>query len=1118
MSASGNTDFISVDESSNAIFTDTFIDEDASNANTNYSTGNKIFLDSTSSNVQAGIIDISVPTIENLVDSNGNPLPDDVKFSKLEMRLYLDDTTNADTIVTGFLLSTAAVVDNVTWNNSDGGTSAWYPDRGGDGTHSIVHSDKLCESTLIASGASSGYVTFTFENLSKNKIDFGSQFQLILYASHSSQFSFDSIDHSTSGQRPNLKVFFRKPLPDPAKISLSADDYGLNGFINVDEHTQDDNLQKYYAAWDVGNTVVQSDNTYTITDTGINSIALSDLPQEAKSGTPAYTKRWPLAFNENLSFALFSEDLYNTTTGAAKSNVAAMASTGAIPIRPSVSSFTCFNSAGASDTTPAIGEEMTLKISSTNEFTEFGLLFDVEASLIDTGITWEDDVGGSTMTSTTSNAAYTKLYNSDPDGLQLGDMVKITSSAGAEFMRVVGHDSGFTVVERAQMNTAAVNHTGLTDSTQIFKINYDDVIFTKLKSPTALHSFKHTFTKASTDIHTNHVAVVIKNASGFASDLRSLNFQAGTTVAESNPIAKLTTSRSKVPYARYGDKTAGVTLSLANSRAVGSNRQIEHYGFSYDAADADTVATANALTNNNAVFDSGSKRVSLISTGAGSLTDSTWRIFGIASFESDGTSVSPDNAPDFSHYQYVSEQITVGNRLTHTLSNNYWKNIECVICEEIDPQDAGNRFLLMAATADLNSSSASTLNEGDGGVDLTVSETGVTVVDSSFYKPGDIVKLNNELCLVESVDSGVAITVRRGYLFTTKQEYNDGQTILLIDRQDKDNLYINNNLRAKANYSSTNTATKYMWGGFAQIIADDIDFDGTYNLMYLDSVTSASSVNNEDWYDNGFAIGDIIKVKSNQTENGTYEAPGYYKIMDIQESTGPPDSGDFDYIYVAEHTDMLTDEEALYVSTSLTGNNNKTADIVRYDNAEVPTITCAFYNYSAGSNAYLGDSDTIKFEGIVIDNDTTSFLTNTNSDTTFVRAVGLSTLDLDALVSSGDIAISGYEIGRSGGASATMPLGNRRYPIGSTNSRLGTVNLSVQLRILTQAGYRQVYSLIEGDRYDFVFLNSNDVDTPANNYKSFRMKVNSGKIIKSTDYRSQYTASLDLLILGEEIV
>ena len=1112
MSQSGNTDWIYQDESNNTIFTDTYIDEDSSYDDTNYDTVTTMLLDSTSNNVQAIIQDITIPKKEELVDSNGNPLPADVKFSKIEMRLYLNSAPSGDTLVEGFLLSTKAVIPHVTWNTTNGSTS-WDPDYAG-----LTHTDLMCTSPVIGTG-SSGYVTFTFKNLSKNNIDFGSNFQLILYALSSNSFAFRSIDHGTpASYAPNLKIYFRKPKPDPAKISIHPDAYGLNGMINIDTHTQDKNLQKYYVGWDTDATVIQSDNTYTITDTNLETIAISDLPQEAKSGTPAYTKRWPLAFNEPLSFALFSEDNYNTTTNSTKSNIAGMAATGAVPIRPEITSFDSYNAAGASDAAPAIGEEMTLTITDTKDFTEFGILFDVEASLIDTGITWEDDVGGSTMTNTNSNAAYTKLYNSDPDGLLLGDMVKITSGAGTEFMKVVGHDSGFTVVERAQMNTAAVNHTGLADTTKIYKINYDDVVFTKLKTPTAIHSFKHRFTKASTDIHTNHVAAVIKNASGFASDLKSLNATTGITVAESNPIAKLTTSRTKVPYAKYGDKTAGVTLSLSNSRAVGSNRQINHYGFSYDAADTDTVATANALTNNNAVFDSGTKRVSLISTGAGSLTDSTWRIFGIASFEDDGTTVSPDNAADFSHYQYVSERITVTTRLTQATSSNYWKNIECVICEEIDPQDAGNRFLLMAATADLNTSSASVLNEGDGGVDLTVSETGVTVVSSSFYKPGDIVKIGSELCLVESIDSSTAITVRRKYFFTTPQEYNDGQTILLVDRQDKDNIYINNNLRAKADYSSANTATKYMWGGFAQIIADNIDFDSTYNLMYLDSVTSASSVNNEDWYDNGFAIGDIIKVKSNQTENGTYAAPGYYKIMDIKESTGPPDSGDFDYIYVAEHADMLTAEEALYVSTSLTDNDNKTADIVRYDNAGTPTITCAFYNYDASGNAYLGDSDTIKFEGMVIDDDTTSFLANTDSDTTFVRTVGLSTLDLDALASSGDIAITSYKIGRSGGASATMPLGNRRYPIGSTSSKLGSVSMSVELRILTQAGYRQVYSLIEGDRYDYVFLDSNNVDTPTSAYKSFRMKLSSGTISKSTAFASQYTASLNLLILGEEIV
>ena len=380
----------------------------------------------------------------------------------------------------------------------------------------------------------------------------------------------------------------------------------------------------------------------------------------------------------------------------------------------------------------------------------------------------------------------------------------------------------------------------------------------------------------------------------------------------------------------------------------------------------------------------------------------------------------------------MSEQITVGARLTPVSSNNYWKNIECVICEETATDDDGNRFFLMTNTADLNTSSASTLNEGDGGVDLTVSETGVTVVDSSFYKAGDIVKLNNELCLVESIDSSTAITVRRGYLFTTKQEYNDGQSILLVDRDEKDNLFVNRDLRGKSSYSSTNTATKYMWGGFAQIIADDIDFESG-PLMSLDGVTSASSFNDTDWYANGFAIGDIIKVKSNQTENGTYAAPGYYKILDIGQTGG---SGDYDFIYIAEHADQLTSEEALYVSTSITTNTGKTADIVRYDNARTPTITCALYNYSTSANTYVGSSDVIKFEGMVVDDDTTSFILNTDSDTTFVRAVGVNTLDLDSLVSSGDIAITNYKIGRSGGASATMPLGNRRYPIGSTNSRL----------------------------------------------------------------------------------
>ena len=215
--------------------------------------------------------------------------------------------------------------------------------------------------------------------------------------------------------------------------------------------------------------------------------------------------------------------------------------------------------------------------------------------------------------------------------------------------------------------------------------------------------------------------------------------------------------------------------------------------------------------------------------------------------------------------------------------------------------------------------------------------------------------------------------------------------------------------------------------------------------------------------------------------------------------------------------EILTDDEALYVSTSLTGNPNKTADVVRYDNARNPTMTCALYNYSASGNAYTGISDTIKFEGFVVDDDTTSFLANTATDTLTVRGVGLSTLNLDTLVDSGDIAISSFNLSRQGGASATMPLGDRRYPIGGTVSKLGLIDMSVSIRILTQDGYRQIYSLIEGDRYDYVFLKTNDVDTPSSSYKTYRMKLNTGTLNKTSELASQYTASLSLLVLGEDI-
>ena len=1121
MSQTGSTAFLRVSSvGSVPIFSDTFIDEN--NGASNASTADPVLFSATSNQVKAIIFDITVPDKKDLVDSSGNKLPDDVIFSSADIRLRVSGAPGTNTQVRGYILTTAASISDVDWNTQDGST-LWYPDQygetDGDGDPlKVVHGEIVINQNMNPSDDTD--ITLNMFNLRKKQadVDFGKNFQIIVYASVASAWGVHSSNHTSNTDHcPHLKIHYIKPAPDPATITVTPDSFGHDGTVNITKPTSDKNLQQYSLAYKTSSGVAQTDNTTDITDIGTKSIPLTDLTQAAASGTPAYAKRWPFSMRSTTYFKLFSEDLYNTNTNATPSNEVQPR------IRPNVGVFKSYNSAGAYDYQPEVGEEMTLRLDVIDVYgkiSEYAINFDVESSLVDTGITWNATSaphGGTSWTNTASDAAYTKLFNSDPDAFTLGETLKITSDAGSEFVIVVGEDNsnGFTVVKRGQLNTAAVSHTGLADTTKIYKVNYDDFYFVKTPSLPNSLSVKHTFSKSG-DKHTNHVALIIKDENGWASFPGSLNGTTGVVVGESNPIAKLTSSRTKVPYAKYGDQTAGLTLSLSNSSAVGSNREIIHNGFTYNAFLSDTVATANALSNNNKCFETSSKRVQLVSTGSDSLTDSTWRIFGLTSVASDGSNLS-DGAAGFSHYEYSSEKITVGARLTPVSSAKYWKNIECVVCEEVDSDDDGNRFLLMVHPDDLTRHTASTLNEGDTITDdLTAGETGVTVVDSSLYKAGDVVVVGDdpkELMLITSIDSSTTFTVRRGYLFTTAEPYNDGINIFLAENKNVKQIFVNKELRAKAKYNDSNFATEYMWGGFARIKATDIDFDSN-NLMGLDGVDSNSSFNDTDWYANGFAPGDVIKLQSNKTANGTYAAPGYYKILDIVQTGG---SGDYDYVYVAEHTNQLSDDEATYVSTSFATQTAATADIVRYDNARNPAMTVAVYNYGASSNAYTGNADSLEFKGFVMDDDTSDFITNRNEDTIMIRAVGLSTLDLDALASTGDIAILNYNLGRNGGASAVMPLGDRRYPIGGTNSSLGMLSMTINIRVLTQTGYQAIFSLIEGDRYDYAFLDGVKVDNPNNVYKSYRMKLNGGQITKDPEMASQYLASLTMLVMGEDV-
>ena len=133
------------------------------------------------------------------------------------------------------------------------------------------------------------------------------------------------------------------------------------------------------------------------------------------------------------------------------------------------------------------------------------------------------------------------------------------------------------------------------------------------------------------------------------------------------------------------------------------------------------------------------------------------------------------------------------------------------------------------------------------------------------------------------------------------------------------------------------------------------------------------------------------------------------------------------------------------------------------------------------------------------------------------------TLDLDTAatygehLSTSDIAILSANISRDGGLTTVMPLGERKYPVGVTRITMGLPTMEVELRVLSQKGYKRILSLLEGDTYDYAFMDSTKVDTPSSAYVTFRMKYINGVLRKSPDLANEYLATLSFIIIGEAV-
>ena len=106
---------------------------------------------------------------------------------------------------------------------------------------------------------------------------------------------------------------------------------------------------------------------------------------------------------------------------------------------------------------------------------------------------------------------------------------------------------------------------------------------------------------------------------------------------------------------------------------------------------------------------------------------------------------------------------------------------------------------------------------------------------------------------------------------------------------------------------------------------------------------------------------------------------------------------------------------------------------------------------------------------------------------------------------------------RSGGVGAAMNLGEARYPTNVVRTQMGLPRIKAKIHVLTQAGLRDIFSLVEADRFDYVFLDSRKVDTPTTAYRQYRMKLESGSLVQDGSTSNRYVANCNFIVVGEDV-
>jgi hypothetical protein len=963
-------------------------------------------------------------------------IPDNAILREVELRVYRETATGSSFTITAVNCIVNWVEAYATWDNSDGGSASWHPDAVPAAGETRSYDRKL--GSVVTALVNTAYTLDLSKGVTLGDYKFGGEVNVLIYGASSTLFIMHSLLEVTSGSSayiPKFRVLYEIPTPVGPTITVTPQDNGIDGYINITKHSE--NHTGYQA--------VYNDDSTTVTFSGAttDTIAIPDTGQD-RFDTTTFDPDALDQEDENVAFVVYAEDSINTGNNGGKGNVVVVA-------RPDV--------------------------------------------LTGIGYTGHTDT-------------------SDPAG---SSGVALSGSAGDDTQAEIGEEVALAVIAK----TSGVASGGSQGFFKYVYVNWDsgasdtNADYTKytLDEPATTTAGNIAMTHRYSTSGGKHIKVQLEDVNGWRSN-KTLITGNQPALDVASPVAALTTSRTKVLEATYGERGAALVLSGQQSHPVGSNRKIANYLFSYEADTPTTIVTSGAYNNDNSVFDSGSKRVAMISMGVDAMNTAQFKVFGLASFQSDdSTPVTDTDTTDFSHYRQAVDTITIdGTRYaggaetifteSQATTPNYFKTVDCVMCVVSDDDDDGDRYALRVFSTDevvtANSVFRSPIN-----TELRWKANPTSTNKSLKYAWGGFSQIaaGNFDFVTKSLtitDLDVALPVAT---VTT-----DGDHLLEVG----DYIYINASNDA---YDEYVTVECIISGGVFTYNTDNANVTNltgtaTAHVIELDAFSTGADDRVpaiKDWAAAGFYVGDIIKMGGSQS--ATFTTPKYYKIAGLSNTLG---SGDpyFDRATIEFDTTKLTTEEQGYLTTAISQEVNETDTVIVRHNPS-PTLTAAIYNTA-------GLDDTVTFIHGVIDDDTTSFVLNFDDTTARVRMAQPSTLNLDSLVSSGDITVESAQLGRSGGMNAIMSLGESRYPTNAIRTAMGLPTITTKIHVLTQAGLRDIFSLVEGDRFDYVFLDSRKVDSPTQTYRQYRMKLQTGSLMQDGTTANRYVAACTFVVVGED--